>query len=163
LVQGRTSPGAKSFPRGGWGDNTPKKKGKGADRIQPEKIEPETIVLRDGTPSGGPVAYAGSVRIQAMPLAKTKKDDLFAVLIEAIAEPRLLEFRVLRVSIDKAIDDEGQTLDFFADYEDEARKGNGSISINGRTFRPRPPAVQDRTTTAALKKGQKTGKSLREL
>src|SRR5262249_774417 len=142
LVQGRNSSG-------------PRTKRIAKDRFVPEKAEPETILLQNGVPSGGPVVYAGSGRFRALPLAPTKKDNLLALPIEAVAEPRLREFRVVRVMIDKATDDAGQKLDFVADYEDESKKGRGRISINGRVFRPRPPAIEDRTATATLKKGEK--------
>jgi hypothetical protein len=137
--------------------------GRAAAPVKERIPGPETIVLSDGVPSDGPAVYAGSVRLRVLPPAKTKKDELFALPIEAVAEPRLREFRVVRVGIDRATDDQGQKLDFVADYVDESRKGRGSISINGRTFSPRPAAIEDRTATAALKKGEKSAKSLREL
>jgi hypothetical protein len=142
--------------------STSKGKKGGRDRNVTEKSEPEVIVLRDGLPADGPTAYVGSVRLRVLPRAKTKRDNLFALPIEAAAEPRLREFRVVRVVIEKATDDQGQALDFVADHEGPAKKGRGDTTSE-RLGPLRKSSLQDRTATVGLKKGQKPAGSLREL
>lgn len=150
-ISAKTKGGGGSFEKGG--------KGIFGTNVQ----EPETISLRDGPSPEGPTIYAGSVCLRALALTK-EKDDQFAVTLEAVAEPRLIDFRVKDVKIDKAVDDQGQTLEVvsvLAKLAKESSKKKGGMGKDSGF--PSRPSTQERISTLSLKKGEKTGKSLREL
>jgi hypothetical protein len=129
------------------------------------------ILLSDGKPQNLPTCYAGSVRIRALPPGNEVgglQDGEVPVLLEVTAEPRLQLLSLTSVRIDKAIDDQGQSLlQQAADAQDNALPGN--VVINGNVaariaFVARPPAGgAAQKTGVRLKKGDKPSRTLKEL
>jgi hypothetical protein len=129
------------------------------------------ILLSDGKPQTLPTCYAGSVRIRALPPGNEVgglQDAEVPVLLEVTAEPRLHLLSLTSVRIDKAIDDQGQSLlQQAADGQENALPGN--VVINGNVaariaFVARPPAGgAAQKTGVRLKKGDKPSRTLKEL
>src|SRR5262245_21464 len=117
------------------------------------------------TPGKAPevrTSYAGAVRVRIRPATGGKNDEINLVL-DVAAEPRLQNFQIIGTPrIDKAVDDEGQTLKAVAAEPAQPKPDmNGvmrnRIFINGQTQAPQ------RQTIIRLKRGDKDAKSLKEL
>jgi hypothetical protein len=142
----------------------------GVARIRPFPGAYGQIVLMDGKPQHLATCYAGSVRIRALPpstpvqsFAKREGEILFA--LEAFPEPKLQLLNVLGLRIDKAVDDQGQTLSA-AMAVAEGPEGPGVVGGPGvaRAMIARPIFLGGgRQVPVRLKKGDKESKSLKEL
>src|SRR5439155_13197458 len=110
-----------------------------AGPIRLEKPDLEPVVLNAGGPPRGSAASAGAVRVRAVGVKGGKAGEL-ALSLEASAEPRLREFRVVGVrEITRAVDDQGQNLTLAGSAKPPS-KNRGSININGQTITPPTPA-----------------------
>lgn len=132
---------------------------------------PNQVLLVDGTAKKQPVDYAGAVRIRALssvanlPLPRTEKDILLG--LQVMPEPRLALQSIVGVTVEKAIDDQGQRLS--QAMEDMGENGNnvvvgpgGAVIIRGRIISRYPGAVGNQVGLK-LQKGEKPSKSLKEL
>lgn len=124
-------------------------------RIQPIYPAPATnqIQVMPGKPSPVPTSYAGAVRVRAFTEASSQKGEAI-IRLDASAEPRLQNFSLSSSPrIDRAIDDEGQTLTFVMDPAQFANTGlNNPYGVS----LPRQARIQ-------FKVGDKRSESLKEL
>jgi hypothetical protein len=128
------------------------------------------VLLVDGKPSTQPVDYAGAVRIRALPnvanipLPRTEKDIVLG--LHVMPEPRLALQTVVGVTVEKAVDDQGQRLS--QSMDDVGDGGNtivgpgGVMVLRGRVLNRYPGAVGNQVGLK-LQKGEKPSKSLKEL
>lgn len=134
---------------------------------------PNQVVLVDGTTRKQPVDYAGAVRIRALadvsnlPVPRSEKEILLG--LQVTPEPRLTLQGILGVTVEKAIDDQGQNLTQVMDAAD----GNGGNNIiiagggaviirNGRVGRYYGGAVGNQLAVR-LQKGDRQTKVIKEL
>lgn len=145
--------------------------GKPGPGFRPQGVANQ-ILLSDGKPQNLPTCYAGSVRIRALPPGNEVgglQDGEVPVLLEVTAEPRLQLLNLVSVRIDKAIDDQGQSLlQQVADAQENALPGN--VVINGNVAarvafvaRPGLGGGAAQKTGVRLKKGEKPSRTLKEL
>jgi len=143
-----------------------------------------TIILTPGEAKPQLTSYAGAVRVRVLPSAmakNAKQEGTHQLVLDAAAEPRLQGFRIVGTpSIDKAVDDQGQSLaaalpPLDPNAGDPAVGGfggggiviNGNVVIaNGRIIGGMPGmtgGMGQRQAVVRLKTGDKHAKVLKEL
>lgn len=136
--------------------------------------KPMVVTLAAGKPSELPTLYSGALRIQAAlagsDLISQKKgpgETLFA--LEVSAEPSIRWERVIGLRVEKAIDDQDQALSqlptTFNKPAPPPVRNTGTITINGVTLSPDPPAPEgfQKQAPVRLKLGEKPAKAIKEL
>jgi len=131
---------------------------------------PGVIVVRDSTPATVPTSYHGAVRMRLLPASQTtaaavqprqEREALF--LLEVTPEPRLQQFSVIsQPRIDKATDDQGQTLAMVMEPT-VADLNAWQIAEIVRLFDQPVFGLAPHHATLRLKLGEKQAKSLKEL
>lgn len=133
---------------------------------------PNQVVLVDGKSKSLPVHYAGAVRIRALPagtqlpVAKTEKEILLGLQVSP--EPRMALQSVMGVTIEKAVDDQGQSLiqamaNAGENGEDVIVGPGGVIIGRARVTGRYYPGAFGNQVAVKLQKGEKASKSLKEL
>lgn len=147
---------------------------------------PGQIILVPGTAKNELSSYAGAVRVRVLPTPdvlgkQAKKNNQYTIVLDVAAEPKLVSFNVTGTfTIEKAIDNQGQTLTIAVDMPmggDTAPAGQGG----GVQAVPAPPAiaqpaiqlmdvampvagpVRNRQIVVRLKAGEKQARALKEL
>lgn len=125
------------------------------------------IVLTDGKPVGLPTCYSGAVRVRALPPGTpvmgpaVEKGEIQCVL-EAYPEPKLPWLNVVSVQLEKAVDDQGQTLS--QSVGEAAADGKApDARVAGPMIVARPMGMGGRPVALRLKKGDKESRTLKEL
>jgi hypothetical protein len=134
---------------------------------------PDQITLTDGKPAKLSTDYSSAIRIRAL----TKSDAVgkaapghILLALQATPEPKIKWQNLVQVKINKAIDDQGQTLEQTAialEKADPAKPGAGPVG--GPTTLPALPIARPVYTSThqnipvQFKKGAKESKSLKEL
>jgi hypothetical protein len=129
------------------------------------------IVVQAGKPQAYPTHYAGAVRIRAVPppdWVKALPQGERMVWLEVSAEPRLQQFALTgRPQINKAVDDQGQSLTVAGDALPPANPAVGPAiaAFPAMAQLPMIPAqrVGGQTAMVRLKAGEKPAKALKEL
>ena len=132
----------------------------GVIRPLPINTNPNQIILTPGEPKKVPTCYSGAVRIRLLPGAGNQA-GVANFLLDIAAEPRLQNFSLVGTPrIDKALDDQGQSLMLAMDPM-PPQPGNGPIALPARV---RMPFIgMTRQFPIRLKLGEKAAKSLKEL
>jgi hypothetical protein len=134
------------------------------------------MILRNGKPTTMPTCYAGPLRIRALPAGtqlqdEKKVDGQVLVGLEVTAEPKMRWQKVVGVRINRATDDEGQSLAQVVPLPKAAPPANGRVTgggviiVNGQVISPEDntPQGDPRQVPVRLKQGAKQAKTLREL
>jgi hypothetical protein len=136
-------------------------------------VQPNTLTLTDGKSDPLPTAYAGAVRIRALP-AGTQipgfqgREGELSVALQVTPEPKLTFQSVVNVRIDKAIDDQDQNLlqsivDAGNDNPNPAGANGGALVAKAFIVRPPVMAGGAAPVPVRFKKGEKASKSLKEM
>lgn len=130
------------------------------------------LFVTDGTPKSVPTSYSGAVRVRLLPASAEQRNSAkpgeMVFVLDVDAEPRLQNFTLAATpQIEKAIDDQGQTLQVAMD-EQQGAANIGNPNIN--------PAILQRLVIAQngyqqirqqalvrFKAGEKPAKSIKEL
>jgi hypothetical protein len=144
-----------------------------SDITKPETPDkPEPIQLGDGKVRETPAHYAGSLRVAAQPpdvavAGQTKGNGEYLLGLEVSAEPSLRFQRPLGLRIDRAVDDQGQTLkqQLVSFGKPQANRGNPSMIVNGVPYYPDDGTAEavNRQVPVKLAQGEKPAKVLKEL
>jgi len=120
------------------------------------------IVLKPGKQDPVPTDTATAVRVRALRpagVAGPLVDGELRVILQATPEPRLRWGQLISVNVDKAVDDQNQSLTQLVDGNAGANVGFGGVGI-GRMM---PMGNPDQELTLRLKQGEKPAKLLKEL
>ncbi len=134
--------------------------------IPAQRVNPNQIVVKDGTPEEIPTVYAGAVRIQLISTKMNEKGQP-SLTFRVDGEPGLQDFRVTGTPIiEKIIDNHGQMLELIMD-KTAAQQPNPIVQpINGRLIvrntNNRFYVSRQNVFTVRFEKGQKESKSLKE-
>jgi hypothetical protein len=144
-----------------------------ADILTPGAVDrPEPLVLVEGSARPLPAHYAGALRLEALPpgtlLPGQPKVEGEAVLVlEASVEPRLRWQKVLDLRIDRAGDDQDQSLTarLVPSARAVAQRDRAAMFINGVPVYPEtdPSETDTRQLLLHIRLGKKPSKELREL
>ena len=138
-----------------------------------EDEEDRGLILADGPPVRVPTCYAGAVRVRALPAAgraeAKQADGELAVVLDVTTEPRLRWQRVVRVRVDRAVDDQGQVLTQLSKFDREPLRlvppqgrGRWGAAVPPGIDLPEPPGTV-RRTTVWLRAGPRPARALTEL
>ncbi len=128
--------------------------------------------LTPGKPQEVPTAYSGAVRVRALPQVPgvptpAKRAGEATLTLEVAAEPRLQNFQLLGgVQIDKAVDDQGQSLTVPMDSTPGAGPFAPVDPLGGpalRVYTFNPYVNGGRITQFRLKLGERPAKTLKVL
>jgi hypothetical protein len=144
--------------------------------------QPAALVLADGKPQELLTVLNGSVRLRVLPPAAGAAPPAgeTVVWLDVTAEPRLLDFGAIGAAqIDRAIDDQGQSLELVPapvnppngignGIANGIANGNAIVIVNGRVIGPggmpvAGPIPKQRQVPVRLKLGEKAARSLKEL
>jgi hypothetical protein len=140
-------------------------------------IQPGQIILKDGKEKALPTAYSGAVRIRvldnpAQVVGPAPQGEILLGL-QVSLEPKIRWEQLVNVRIDKALDDQGQTL--MPGMGDTPGVPPGGVGFGGRVgggFAPQPMIWNrgfggygnvHQIVPVRLRKGEKAAKSLKEL
>jgi hypothetical protein len=130
------------------------------------------LVLMDGKAKLPPTHYAGAVRIRAITNPDQPaggKDAPLNIGLQVSAEPKLQVRSIVSTRIDKAVNDNGQSLSTFTAGDEDPNVAVGAPVPPGAIIRGRlgsmtmPMMGGPDRTIVQLKKGEKPSKSLKEL
>jgi hypothetical protein len=143
------------------------------DITKPETPDkPEPILLGDGKAKELPAHYAGALRVAAQPAdvavaGQTKANGEYLLGLEVSAEPSLRFQRPLGLRIDRAVDDQGQSLkqQLVSFSKAQTNRGNPSMIVNGVPYYPDDGAGEpvNRQVPVKLAQGEKPARVLKEL
>jgi RNA polymerase sigma factor (sigma-70 family) len=139
-------------------------------------IAPSRLVLKDGKPATSPTAYVGAARVRAVTgppqfAALPAREGESDIGLQFSLEPRLVWRRLTALRLDKAVDDQDQTLEQALASDNGPAAGVGGIGGpgGGIAFRGAPGHDFDICSgvnlysSLRLKKGEKPAKSLKQL
>jgi hypothetical protein len=136
-------------------------------------LMPNQIILVDGNDPKLPTCYTGAVRIRALPAGTdvpgvARAKDEIQVVLQVTPEPKLKWQQALGVRVEKALDDQDQSLAQVMAKADEAGNPNVGVIIGGGVrvmpiARPGVSFVGNNQVLIRLKKGEKDSKTLRQL
>ncbi|MBI3409182.1 MAG: hypothetical protein HY040_12615 [Planctomycetes bacterium] len=141
---------------------------------------PGQITLIPGTHKNDLVSYAGAVRVRVLPTPDVLKKQgdkagQYIVIVDVAGELKLQSFNVTNnVTLEKAVDDQGQMLSLTANMPMGNGEGGGNpvapapaapggfVILGGLAGSPSPYAA-NRQVVVRLKAGEKQAKALKEL
>jgi hypothetical protein len=144
-----------------------------SDVTRPESSDKEeTLSLVPGKPRNLPTDRSGALRLTALPpetilVGQQKVDGEILFGLEATLEPRLKWLRALGLRVQRAVDDQGQTLSprlvSFAKLA--SQRGNATMFVNGQPFyaEDAPPETNPRHLPIRLQRAEKPSHLLKEL
>jgi hypothetical protein len=128
---------------------------------------PASLALVEGKPQPQPSCSGGAVRVRALPpetpvAGLRKRAEELPVVLQVLPEPKLEWRGVLAVHLDRATDDQGQSL---------TRPGTALTALGpsplvmapGAFWAPLPGRMIPQEVAVRLRKGEKPSRSLREL